>query len=260
VRPGALRIERSAADIQPNPSIKRRTFLKTVGTATGGLALGYRPLFANPAAPDRKLIAHASGMARRVLGRTGRQVSIITYPGLALFKIPQAEATTALREGYDAGINYFDLAPACGDAEIKMGIAMADGKIPRDDIFLASQTKDRTADGARRELERSLARMKTDRFDLYQLHVMSTQAELERTFGPGGAMETLLKARAEGKVRWLGFSAQTKEAALEMLRRFEFDTVMYPVNFVEHFTHQFDPEVLTLAKQHGAAVVAIKPI
>ncbi|MBI5767045.1 MAG: aldo/keto reductase [Verrucomicrobia bacterium] len=240
--------------------MQRRAFLKTVGAATGGLALGYRPLFADPAAADRQLIPHASGMPRRVLGRTGRQVSIITYPGLALSKIPQPAATTALRAGFDAGINYFDVAPAYGDAEIKMGIALADGKIPRDDIFLACKTKDRTADGARRELERSLTRLKTDRFDLYQMHVMSTKAELEQAFGSGGAMETLLKAREEGKVRWLGFSAHTKEAALEMLRRFKFDTVMYPVNFIEHFTHQFDPEVLTLARQHGAAVVAIKPI
>ncbi|MCX6954401.1 MAG: aldo/keto reductase, partial [Verrucomicrobia bacterium] len=240
--------------------MKRRTFLKTVGVTAGGVALGVRPAFADPAAPDRQLIPHASGLPRRVLGRTGREVSIIGYPGLALSKVAQPDATTALRTAFDHGINYFDVAPAYGDAEIKMGLAMEAGKIPRDQVFLASKTKLRDAAGARMELERSLTRLKTDHFDLYQLHVMSSKAELEQVCGPGGALETFVKAREEGKVRALGFSAHTKEAALELMRRFKFETVMYPVNFIEHYQSKFDPEVLALAKAHGVAVIAIKPI
>jgi predicted aldo/keto reductase-like oxidoreductase len=73
-------------------------------------------------------------------------------------------------------------------------------------------------------------------------------------------METLVKAREQGKVRWLGFSAHTKEAALALLPQFKFETVMYPVNFIEHYTHSFDPEVLALARKSEAAVLAIKPI
>jgi len=241
--------------------MKRRTFLKTAGTAAGGLAIGLRPIaFADPADAGRKLIPHASGLPRRMLGRTGRAVSIIGYPGLALAKIAQAEANTALRKGYDLGVNYFDVAPAYGDAEIKMGIAMAESKIPRDEIFLSCKTKQRTAEGARSELERSLMRLKTDHFDLYQLHVMSTKADVEAVFAPDGAMKTLEQAREQGKVRALGFSAHTKEAALALLGRFKYDTVMYPVNFIEHYTHKFDPEVLSLAREKGAAVLAIKGI
>ncbi len=240
--------------------MKRRTFLKTVGATAGGVALGVRPSFADPAAPDRKLIPHASGLPRRILGRTGRAVSIIGYPGLALSKVAQPAATAALRAGFDQGVNYFDVAPAYGDAEIKMGIAIADGKIPRDQFFLASKTKVRDAAGARAELERSLQRLKTDHFDLYQLHVMSTKAELDQVCAAGGALETLVKAREEGKVRALGFSAHTKEAALALMRRFKFETVMFPVNFIDHYTNQFDPLVLALAKADGLAVQAIKPI
>ena len=240
--------------------MKRRTFLKTVGATASGFALGARPAFADPTSPDRALLPHASGLPRRILGRTGRAVSIIGYPGLALSKIPQPAATTALRAAFDHGVNYFDVAPAYGDAEIKMGLAIEGGSIPRDQIFLASKTKARDAAGARMELERSLQRLKTDHFDLYQLHVMSTKAELETVCGPGGALETLVKAREEGKVRALGFSAHTKEAALELLRRFKFETVMYPVNFIEHYTSRFDPEVLALARREGVAVLAIKPI
>lgn len=240
--------------------MKRRTFLKTVGATAGGIALGVRPAFADPAAPDRLLIPHASGLPRRMLGRTGREVSIVGYPGLALSKVAQPAATAALRAAFDQGVNYFDVAPAYGDAEIKMGLAIEGGKIPRDQFFLACKTKERSAAGARAELERSLQRLKTDHFDLYQLHVMSSKAEVEKVCGPGGALETLVQARDAGQVRALGFSAHTKEAALELLRRFKFDTVMYPVNFIEHYTSKFEPEVLALARREGAAVLAIKPI
>ena len=240
--------------------MKRRTFLKTVGTAAGSLAAGFTPAFADPADPSRQLIPHASGLPRRVLGRTGQAISIIGFPGLALARVTQEEANAAVRTSFEKGMNYFDVAPAYGrgKAETTMGPALQG--VPRDQIFLSCKTQKRDAAGAMQELEQSLTRLKTDHFELYQLHVMSTVAEVKQAFGPGGAIETLVKAREQGKVRWLGFSAHTKEAALDCLRHFKFETVMYPVNFIEHYTHQFDPEVLTLARQHGAAVIAIKPI
>ena len=238
--------------------MKRRTFLKTVGTAASGLAVGVRPVFADPTDATRKLIPHASGLPRRVLGRTGRQISIVGFPGLALSKVAQPEANAAVHAAFEKGVNYFDVAPAYGDAELKMGPALVG--LPRDEIFLSCKTKQRDAQGSQAELDRSLTRLKTDRFDLYQLHVMSTKADVEQVFGPKGAMETLEKARKEGKVRALGFSAHTKEAALALLKQFKFDTVMFPVNFIEHYTHKFDPEVLSLCRQEGAAVLAIKAI
>jgi predicted aldo/keto reductase-like oxidoreductase len=238
--------------------MKRRTFLQTVGTAAGGLAAGFSPAFAAPDDPARKLIPHASGMPRRILGRTGQAVSIIGFPGLTLRKLDQPEANRFMRATFDQGLNYYDVAPAYGDSEIKMGPALEG--LPRDQIFLSCKTQKRDAKGAMEELERSLVRLKTDHFELYQLHVMSTAKESKQVFGPGGAMETLVKAREQGKVRWLGFSAHTKEAALDLLREFKFETAMYPVNFIEHYQHKFDPEVLTLARKNGTAVIAIKPI
>jgi aryl-alcohol dehydrogenase-like predicted oxidoreductase len=240
--------------------MQRRAFLKTVGTAAGGLAAGFRPAFADPADPSRKLIAHPSGMPRRVLGRTGQAVSIIGFPGLVLGKITQEESNRAVKTSFEQGVNYFDVAPAYGKGKAELAMGPALKSVPRDQIFLSCKTQKRDAAGAMQELEQSLQRLKTDRFELYQLHVMSTAAEVKQTFGPGGAMETLVKAREQGKVRWLGFSAHTKEAALECLKHFKFETVMYPVNFIEHYQHKFDPEVLTLAKQAGAAVISIKPI
>jgi len=238
--------------------LNRRSFLRSTGGAA--LAAAITPVFADPADPDRRLIAHPGGLPRRILGKTGRAISIVGFPGLALSRVTQAEANAAVRASFDQGMNYFDTAPSYGKgtAEIALGPALA--PLPRAEVFLSCKTRRRDAAGAREELEESLRRLKTDYFDLYQLHVMSTAAEVKQVFGPGGAMETLVRARQEGKVRWLGFSAHTKEAALDCLRHFPFETVMYPVNFIEHFTHKFDPEVLTLARQAGAAVIAIKPI
>lgn len=238
--------------------MKRRSFLRTAGGAA--LAAGLSPVFADPADPTRLLIPHAGGLPRRMLGRTGRAVSIVGFPGLALSRVTQAEANAAVRASFEQGMNYFDVAPSYGKGTAEIALGPALEPLPREEVFLSCKTKRRDAAGAQEELEQSLRRLKTDYFDLYQLHVMSTAAEVKQVFGPGGAMETLVRARREGKVRWLGFSAHTKEAALDCLRHFTFETVMYPVNFIEHHTHRFDPEVLTLCRESGAAVIAIKPI
>lgn len=234
--------------------MKRRNFLKVVGGAAGLAAINWTEMFGDAA--SRPLLPHPSGLPRRVLGRTGREISIIGFPGLALSRLSQEESNTAARKAFDLGCNYFDVAPAYGDAEQKMGPALAGW---RDQVFLSCKTKMRDARGAREELERSLQRLKTDHFDLYQLHHIRTPAEVEQALGPGGVLETLLKARDEGKVRWLGFSAHTTKGALALMRGFRFDTVMFPINFVEYFTIDFGKPILELAKEQGAAVIAIKP-
>lgn len=241
--------------------MKRRTFLKTVGAAATGLALGYRPLFADPNEPRLKLYSDASGMPRRILGRTGRRISIIGFPGLALAHEEEEKTCgPALHRAFENGINYFDVAPAYGNglAEMRMGRGLEG--IDRDKIFLACKTGRRDAAGARTELERSLGRLKTDHFDLYQLHAMRSTRDVEEVLAPNGALQTFLKAKEEGKVRWLGFSAHSREAALALLKAHPFDTVMYPVNFIEHFTHEFDQLVMDKARTDGAAVLAIKPM
>jgi predicted aldo/keto reductase-like oxidoreductase len=105
----------------------------------------------------------------------------------------------------------------------------------RQGIFLGCKTKERTREGARAELHRSLERLGTDRLDLYQLHAVGKLHELDACTGPGGALEALVEARAEGLVRWLGITGHTHDAPRthrEALQRFDFDTVMFPLNFV----------------------------
>ncbi len=205
-------------------------------------------------------------MPRRVLGRTGVNVSIVGYPGFAL-REDHADAqvyTASIRHALENGVNYFDVAPAYADTkcEARMGEAFAAiSEFRRDDIFLACKTNKRTKDDARKELENSLRLLKTEYFDLYQLHcLIDPEKDVEAAFAPGGAMEVFLKAKEEGKVRHLGFSAHTTAAALAAMQKYPFDTVMFPINFVELFRFGFGKKVLDLAQQQGAAVVAIKPL
>lgn len=239
--------------------MERRSFLKIVGGIAGGYYLG-RSVTLGAESDSKKEHEKDTEMPKRVLGKTGQKISIIGFPGLALSKSGQNEGTKALHDAFDKGINYYDVAPAYGngDSEIKMGIGLQG--IDRSKIFLSCKTKFRDKKGARIELERSLKRLKTDYFDLYQMHIISSPEEVEQALGPGGAMETFVKAKEEGKVRYLGLSAHTTKGALAALNGFEFDTIMFPINFIEFFKIDFGRAVLELAKKQGVGVIAIKPM
>jgi predicted aldo/keto reductase-like oxidoreductase len=238
--------------------MKRRSFLKAVGGVAGGCMLGASEISSETMAATFSQVDHASGLPRRILGRTGKQVSIVGFPGLALVHYDQERCNAGIRDAFDKGVNYFDVAPAYGqgECEIKMGPGLR--QLNRSEIFLACKTKMRDRDGAREELERSLKRLETDYFDLYQLHHLWDPRDVETALGPGGAMETVLKAREEGKIKHIGFSAHTTKAALKVMKGFQFDTVMFPINFVEYYKIGFGKEVIKLANQQGAALLSIK--
>lgn len=238
--------------------MKRRTFLKTVGGLTGSLALGTDPLL--HAQPTSATGESVEGLPRRVLGRTGEQLSIVGFPGLALIHYEQKQCDEGIRKAFDRGVNYFDVAPAYGrgQCETRMGIGLQG--LDRSRYFLACKTKMRDKDGARKELETSLKLLKTDHFDLYQMHHLVKPEDVKTALGPGGAIETFLKAKEEGKVKYLGFSAHTTKGALEAMNGFRFDTVMFPINFVEYYLTGFGKAVIDLAHQQGAAILAIKPM
>jgi aryl-alcohol dehydrogenase-like predicted oxidoreductase len=117
---------------------------------------------------------------------------------------------------------------------------------------------ERDAGGAEKELVRSLKRLKTDHFDLYQCHAVTHREEVERIFASGGAMETFLKARRDGKIRYIGFSAHSEAAALAMMDRFAFDSVLFPFNLVCYAQGNFGPAVMEKAKHNGVARLALK--
>ncbi|MGB7297607.1 MAG: aldo/keto reductase [Candidatus Aminicenantales bacterium] len=194
-------------------------------------------------------------LPRRPLGRTGENLSIIGLGGVALTDETQETADILVREAIDHGINYFDVAPSYGNAEDRMGPAL---EPYRKGIFLACKTMRRDRTGAAEELHKSLEKLRTDHFDLYQLHALSKTEEVEQALGPNGAIETFVQAKKEGKVRFLGFSAHSAEAALLAIRKFDFDTVLFPINFVCFFKGNFGPQVVAAAREKKMGILAIK--
>ena len=193
---------------------------------------------------------------RRPLGKTGEFLSVIGLGGIVVSSETQDHANEVVRQAYEEGINYFDVAPTYGDAEDRLGPALEPF---RKEVFLACKTAERDAAGSQKELESSLKKLRTDYFDLYQLHAITTREDIDRIFGPGGAMETFLHARQEGKVRYLGFSAHSVEAAMTAMDRFDFDTILFPINFGCWFKGNFGPQVVEKAHSKQMGILALKP-
>ena len=195
-------------------------------------------------------------MQRRPYGQTGEELSLVGFGGIAVMTMAQRDADEAVAWAVERGVNYFDVAPSYGDAQDRLGPAL---RPYRDHCFLACKTGRRDAVGAREELENSLRVLQTDHFDLYQHHGFTKPEEVEQAFAPGGAMETFLQAREEGKVRFLGFSAHDEAAAIIALERFPFDSVLFPFNAVL-LEHGFGHKVLETAEARGAARLGLKAI
>jgi aryl-alcohol dehydrogenase-like predicted oxidoreductase len=196
-------------------------------------------------------------MEKRALGNTGISLSIVGFGGIVVMNVEAADAERYVGQAYDRGINYFDVAPTYGNAQERLGPAL---KPYRDEVFLACKTADRTKAGAEMELHQSLKMLRTDHFDLYQLHGMTTIAEVEKVFEPDGAIHALIEARRKGDVRLLGFSAHSEEAALALLERFKFDTILFPVNWAAWLANDFGPAVVKKAQANGTAVLALKSL
>jgi predicted aldo/keto reductase-like oxidoreductase len=197
------------------------------------------------------------GIPKRRLGRTGEMLSIIGFGGIVVSKVEQEIANEAVSKAFDRGVNYFDVAPTYGNAEEKLGPAL---EPYRSKSFLACKTAKRKKSEAEKELHQSLKYLRTDYFDLYQLHNLSKVEDVETAFGPSGAMEVFLKAKEEGKARYLGFSAHSEEAALLALDKFDFDTALFPINFVCWHQGNFGSNLLQKAKERNMGILALKAL
>ncbi|MFM7320599.1 MAG: aldo/keto reductase [Armatimonadota bacterium] len=197
-------------------------------------------------------------MERRPYGSTGDSLSLVGLGGVAFVGLDQPESDRLVAEAIDAGVNYFDVAPSYGheqETEKRLGPAL---KPYRDQAFLACKTAVRTADGAAAELERSLRHLETEHFDLFQLHAITTVEEVETCFAPGGAMEVILAAQKAGKIRHIGFSAHSVDAAFRALDLFPFTSALFPINFVLYQQGSFGPQIVERCVRDGAARLALK--
>jgi aryl-alcohol dehydrogenase-like predicted oxidoreductase len=196
-------------------------------------------------------------METRRLGRVGHESSVLIYGGAMLSEIAPEEADRSIAFALESGINHFDTAAAYGDSELHLG-----RWVPRirDRIFLATKTGDRTAIGAYDSVGRSLERLQTDRVDLIQLHSVGDPDDLDRATGTGGAVEGAVRAREAGLAGAIGITGHGVRAPathLEALRRFPFDTVLTPYNFLLSKDDTYLRDFNALARKAGADDVGL---
>jgi aryl-alcohol dehydrogenase-like predicted oxidoreductase len=200
---------------------------------------------------------------RRPFGRTGHQSTVTLFGAAALARAGQDEADRALEVLLRHGVNHIDTAARYGDSELRIGPWMARH---RKDFFLATKTGSRGAREAREDLHRSLERLRVDSVDLIQMHSLGHPDDWDQAMGPGGALEALVEAKAQGLVRAIGVTGHGWTIAAmhrRSLARFEFDSILLPYNFFmmqnERYREAFE-EVTAICRERSVAVQTIKGI
>ncbi len=232
----------------------RREFLKVSAVAAAGLSF---PWGLNAAVETR------NGMPYRVLGKTGEKVSLLCLGGyhIGTSSLTDEETVRLIRKAIDEGINFLDNAWCYngGRSEERVGLALKDGY--RDKVFLMTKHHGRDAATAQQHLEQSLRRLQVDVIDLWQFHEIIRPEEPARIYSEG-AIEFALKAREQGKVRYIGFTGHQRPPYLaEMITRgFAWDTVQMPLNVLDHHHLSFEKEVLPLALEKQIGVIGMKSL
>ncbi|KAB1188012.1 MULTISPECIES: aldo/keto reductase [Haloferax] len=199
-------------------------------------------------------------MKTRPLGGTGHDTSIMTFGTIALNWLEQEGADQMVELVLDRGVNHFDVAPMYGDAELKLGPKL---RQHRDEIFLGCKTQERTYDGAKRKLEQSLTRLGVDHIDLYQVHGLEYEHELDTITGDGGALEAFREAKDDGLISHIGLTSHSEpQLILDAIDRIDdLETLMFPMNPVvagkDDADHDYDA-VLERADEEGIGTLGIK--
>ena len=202
-------------------------------------------------------------MEKRRFGRTGHISSVAIFGAVSLAKATQAQADDTMMKVIAAGVNHIDVAPSYGDAEERLRPCLVK---ERKHFFLGCKTTERTLSNAQAELHRSLKRLGVDSFDLYQIHGISTMDELDQVTGPDGALEAIKRAREEGLTRYIGITGHGVNAPkifLEALRRFDFDSVLFPINFIQYANKEYRryaEELLRQCRARDVGTMIIKSI
>ena len=202
-------------------------------------------------------------IAKIPFGKTGHKSTRTIFGAAALGAMRQERADKVLETLLEYGVNHIDVAASYGDAELRIGPWM---KNYRANFFLATKTGERTASGAREGIHRSLERLQVEQLDLIQFHNLTDEPGWETAMGPGGALEAAIDARSEGLVRFIGVTGHGTMAAkmhLRSLKRFDFDSVLLPYNYMLMQDPEYISEVeslFQLCAKRGIAVQTIKSI
>jgi aryl-alcohol dehydrogenase-like predicted oxidoreductase len=199
-------------------------------------------------------------ISQQPFGRTGHMSTQVIFGGAALWVATQEQADRVLDLLLEYGINHIDTAPSYGDAELRIGPWMDQH---RKQFFLATKTLERTYQGARDEIQRSLERLHTDQIDLLQLHYLVKPEEWEVALGPGGALEALVEAREQGLIRFIGVTGHDVAIAtmhMRSLERFDFDSVLLPYSYILMQNPQYAADFEALFEVCQARNVAVQTI
>ncbi|OGO10326.1 MAG: hypothetical protein A2Z66_10985 [Chloroflexi bacterium RBG_13_66_10] len=202
-------------------------------------------------------------METRPLGRTGHKSSVAVFGAASLSEVTQADADAGLDLALSRGVNHIDVAPSYGGAEERLAPWL---ERHRSSVFLACKTMERDRKGAWDELQRSLKRMRVSAFDLYQAHAVREMGELDQILAPGGALEAFEEARERGLARHIGITGHGYQAPAvhaAAIERFEFETVMTPINFVQWADPAFRAaaeRLLAVSAEREIGVLVIKAL
>ncbi len=196
-----------------------------------------------------------SAIEKRRLGKTNLEVSVFGFGCIKFPHISAEQATAALDHAIDLGVNFLDTARGYGDSEQKIGPVL---KRRREQIYIATKTAKRNAAGAMKELETSLKNLQTDYLDLYQAHWVCYDSIYDEVIGPGGALETLRKAKEQGKVRHYGITMHRDHKAIR--RAIEdgiWETIMLAYNPLDE---EGVGEFIPMAAARDMGVIIMKPL
>ncbi len=196
-------------------------------------------------------------MKKRILGRTGEELSIIGFGGILVMDETPEESERLVAKAIDKGINYFDVAPQYGNAQERLGPAL---EPYRKDVFLACKTQRRGYENAMKEFKESTELLKTDHINLYQLHAVTTDEDVDQILADDGALKAFRELKEQGAIDYIGFSAHTEEAALRLLENFDFDTTLFPLNWVTWNKNDFGKRLLEEARERNMGILALKAL
>lgn len=194
-------------------------------------------------------------MTKRMLGKTGYNIAPVVFGGIINTDQAQGDADRYVAFAVDRGVNFFDVAPNYGDAEERLGPAL---KPYRKDVYLACKTMKRDAKGAKEDLIESLRRLKTDYFDLYQMHCIRSAGDVEAAFAPGGVMETMEWAKKEGVVRKIGITSHQEEFAIRCFDLYDFESVLYTMNWAHGMLYGEGDRLAEVVKEKNIGLLCMK--
>jgi aryl-alcohol dehydrogenase-like predicted oxidoreductase len=195
---------------------------------------------------------------KRKLGKTGVEVTMLGLGGEGVLRTygHEREAYSLINRALDLDINYFESARAYSGSEAYYGRAL---KERRKDIFLTSKSHARDKQGALTHLKETLRNMKTDHLDLWQVHDVRTEDDIEQIFGPAGALQAFIEAKEKGLTRFIGVTGHhDPDIVIKCIELFDFDTVLLPINPAEPFYKSFLDKVIPIAQKRLMGIIGMK--